>query len=148
MSDQYDDVKSIQIIRTPYDLQDKSLICYPQLILYIKIRIPRLFLEPRTVYSAITVDLIKGDAARSNMYPKFEEIHIPSTAVISTLITTDTAIDAAKHLLFNWVRHKYKVYKPPEFEIVKQQEAYKVFFYADVRGETELVDSVKGLEKK
>lgn len=149
MSEEYDDVKSIQIIKTPYDLQDKSLICYPQLILSVKIRIPRLFMQPRTVYSAVTVDLVKGDAARSNMFPEYEEIQIPGSAVITALTTTEAAIEEAKHLLFKWVRHKFKVYKPPEFEIVKLQEVYKVFFYADIgANEMELVDSVKGLEKK
>lgn len=140
-------VQTVRIIETPYDFASKNIVCYPNLLLDLKIRVFRLFMEPRIVYSTITVDLVKGQAARSNMFPNYEEIEISNTAVIASLISTETAIDSAKQLAFKWLRHKFRVYKVPDIEIIKQQEIYKAFFYTqDHNNDVILVDSVRGVE--
>jgi len=137
----------VQLIETPYDLADKNIVCYPNLILLFKIQVPRLFMTPRTVYSAITVDLVKGEAARSNMYPKSQPIEIPEDALIPRLTSNDEAIDTAQKLVMRWLRHKFKIYKAPEIELSKQQEVHKAFFYTrNHKDEVLLVDSVKGIE--
>ena len=137
----------IRLINTPYDLTGRDIVCYPNLLLGFKIEVPRLFLTPRTVYSAITVDLVKGQAARSNMFPESDEIEISDDALVPRLISNDAAIEVAQNLVFRWLRHKYKIYKEPGIEVVKQQETYKAFFYTqDAKDQTLLVDSVKGIE--
>lgn len=141
-------VKTVKIIETPYDLKGRDVICYPNLIFFFKIKVFRLFMKPRILYSAITVDLVKGNAARSNMVPEYRTIDINNTALIPAFIKTETAIEEAKKVVLRWARHKYKVYKVPEIEITKQEELYKVFFYAEVDNEEILIDSVKGIEMK
>lgn len=142
-----EDVRVLRVIKTPYDLEDKNVVCYPQLVLYFRIRIFRLFMQPRVVYSAVTVDLVKGEAARSNKFPRSEAIEISEAAVIPALTTHEAAIEEAEKLLLRWLRHKYKIYRIPQMDIVKQREVHKVFFYAQLKNnETVLIDSVKGLE--
>lgn len=141
-----DELKTIKIIETPYDLEDREIICYPNLILLAKIKIFRLFMKPRIVYSVITVDLVKGEAARSNIFPEYKEMEINSYALIEPLITTENSIAEAKKIILKWVRHKFKSYKVPEVEIIKQEEVYKAFFYAQLKNQKILVDSVKGIE--
>lgn len=146
MNEKVSKMENIAIIETPYNLDDKNLVCYPNLIIYFKINIFRLFMKPRVVYSVITVDLVKGDAARANMYPEYRTIEINNTALITKFTTNEIAIENAKKLLIKWVRHKFKVYKIPDIEIIKQQEVYKAFFQAKINNKTVLVDSVKGIE--
>lgn len=141
-----DELKTIKIIETPYDLEDREIICYPNLILLAKIKIFRLFMKPRIVYSAITVDLVKGEAARSNKFPEYKELEINSNALIKPLTTTENSIAEAKKIILKWGRHKFKTYKVPEVEIIKQEEVYKAFFYAQLKNQRILVDSVKGIE--
>ena len=98
-------------------------------------------------YSAVTVDLVKGDAARSNMFPESADIEISTAALIPRLVTDAAAIEAARKLVLRWLRHKYKVYKSPRIDVVKQQEVYKAFFYTqNHKGEDILVDSVRGIK--
>lgn len=139
-------IKNISVIETPYNLDGKEIICYPNLILYLKIKVFRLFMKPRIVYSAITVDLVKGEAARANMYPKYRNIDIYEKAIITKLITNEVAIENAKKLLLKWVRHRFKAYRVPEIEIIKQKEVYKAFFQAKINNKTVLIDSIKGIE--
>ena len=141
-----DELKTIKIIETPYDLEGREIICYPNLILLAKIKIFRLFMKPRIVYSAITVDLVKGEAARSNKFPEYKELEINSNALIKPLTTTENSIAEAKKIILKWGRHKFKTYKVPEVEIIKQEEVYKAFFYAQLKNQRILVDSVKGIE--
>lgn len=149
MSEALNKVKTIRIIETPYDLEKQSIICYPNLILDFRISVYRLFMKPRIVYSTITVDLVKGQAARSNMFPNHEEIEIPDTAIITRLVSTETAIDTAKELVLKWLRHKFNIYKVPDMEIVQQQEVFKAFFHIQGQNDdTILVDSVRGVEAR
>jgi len=114
------DVAVIDLIDTPYDLEGRDIVCYPNLILAFKIEIPRLFMQPRIVYSTITVDLVKGDAARSDRFPESHPIEIRQGAVVHQLTSTEAAIEAARKVVMRWLRHKYKIYKVPEIELVKQ----------------------------
>lgn len=137
----------IELIHTPYDLKGRQIVCYPNLLLLFKIEVSRLFLPPRTVYSSITVDLVRGEAARSNMFPESHEIQIRQDARIPRLISDEAAIETARKLVLRWLRHKFRIYKVPRIELIKQQEAYKAFFYTrDHSNEPLLVDSIKGVE--
>src|SRR5699024_2856175 len=132
----------INLIETPYNLIDKDIVCYPNLVLYFKCRVFRLFMKPRIVYSAITVDLVKGNAARANMFPNYVTIEISESAPIPQLIDNTAAVDAAAAVTLKWLRHRYKVYKAPDITIMKQKEVYKAFFYIqDERNQDVLVDS-------
>ena len=147
LAQQHHDLAVVQLVETPYDLQDRNIVCYPNLLLLFEIEVPRLFLQPRTVYSAVTVDLVKGDAARSNMFPESADIEISTAALIPRLVTNAAAIEAARKLVLRWLRHKYKVYKSPRIDVIKQQEVYKAFFYTqNHKGEDILVDSVRGIK--
>lgn len=137
----------IELIHTPYDLKGRQIVCYPNLLLLFKIEVSRLFLPPRTVYSSITVDLVRGEAARSNMFPESHEIQIRQDARIPRLISDEAAIETARKLVLRWLRHKFRIYKVPRIELLNQQEAYKAFFYTrDHNDEPLLVDSIKGVE--
>lgn len=139
-------VKTVKIIENPYDLENRDVICYPNLVLFFKTEVFRLFMKPRIFYSAVTVDLVKGNAALSNKFPEHRTIEINNSAVIPALITNETAIKEAEKVVMNWARHKFRVYKAPAIEIVKQEELSKVFFYAEVNNEDMLIDSIKGIE--
>lgn len=141
-------MQTIKVIETPYDLEEREIVCYPNLNILFKINVFRMFMKPRVFYSPITVDLVKGNAARSNMFPDSESIDIYKKAIVPALITTEKAIEEAKSLLIRWARHKFKIYKVPEIEIVKQEKAHKVFFYSEINNEKVLVDSIKGVELK
>lgn len=141
-----DDIKSVNIIKTPYDLDGREIVCYPNLILYAKIKVPRMFMKPRIVYSAITVDLVRGEAALSNMFPEYEPLNIDSSALIKSAISIEKSVAKTEKLLIKWARHKYKIYKVPEIEILKQEKVYKAFFYTEFKNQKLLVDSVKGVE--
>jgi len=137
----------INLIETPYNLIDKDIVCYPNLVLYFKCRVFRLFMKPRIVYSAITVDLVKGNAARANMFPNYVPIEISESALIPQLIDNTAAVDAAAAVTLKWLRHRYKVYKAPDIAIMKQKEVYKAFFYIqDERNQDVLVDSIEGID--
>lgn len=147
MSDELQETTRINVITTPYDLEAQSIVCYPNLVVEFKANIFRLFMTPRTVYSTITVDLVRGQAARSNMFPHSEEMEIHQTAVIPSLISVDDGIEQAKRLLLKWLRHKFHIYKVPDIEVLRRQEVFKAFFQiTDHDGETMLVDSVRGVE--
>lgn len=147
MADVCDSTQVIRLVETPYDLEGRDIVCYPNLILLFKIGVHRLFMKPRIVYSAITVDLVKGEAARANKFPDSLRIEIRDDALIPQLTTNEEAVEAATKIVLKWLRHKYKIYKPPELELLKQQEVYKAFFYThDHKNEPLLVDSVKGIE--
>lgn len=104
-------------------------------------------MKPRTVYSTITVDLVKGDGARSDMFPETRSIEISTDALIPQLTPTQTAIETARTLVMRWLRHNYKVYKVPDIELVQQQHVYKAFFYTrGHKDEVLLIDTVKGLQ--
>lgn len=146
MEQSTDELKTIKVIETPYDLEGREIICYPNLILLAKIKIFRLFMKPRIVYSSITVDLVKGEAARSNKFPEYQELEIDSNALIKPLTTNEDSIKEAKKIILKWGRHKFKTYKVPEIEIIKQEEVYKAFFYTELNNERVLIDSIKGIE--
>lgn len=147
LAQQPDNASVIQLIQTPYDLKGREIVCYPNLLLLFEIQIPRLLMPPRTVYSAVTVDLVRGEAARANMFPESDEIEIREDALIPRLTPNDAAIATARKLVLRWLRHKYRVYKVPDIKLVRQQEAYKAFFYTrDHNDEPLLVDSIKGVE--
>lgn len=137
----------INLIETPYDLSDKDIVCYPNLVLYFKCRVFRLFMKPRIVYSAITVDLVKGNAARANMFPNYVPIEISENALIPQLIDNAVAVEAATAVTMKWLRHRYKVYKKPDTEIMQQKQVYKAFFYIqDEKNHEVLVDSIEGVD--
>lgn len=147
MADERDNTQVIRLVETPYDLEGRDIVCYPNLILLFKIGIHRVFMKPRIVYSAITVDLVKGEAARANKFPSSQRIEISNEALIPQMIAAPDAMEAATQIVLKWLRHKYKIYKPPELELIKRQEVYKAFFYTqDHKQEPLLVDSVKGIE--
>src|SRR5699024_7355267 len=137
----------INLIETPYNLIDKDIVCYPNLVLYFKCRVFRLFMKPRIVYSAITVDLVKGNAARANMFPNCVAMEISESALIPRLIDNTAGVDAAAAVTLKWLRHRYKVYNAPDIAIMKQKEVYKAFFYIqDERNQDVLVDSIEGID--
>lgn len=136
----------IQIIDTPYNLNDKSIICYPNIVYLLKVKVPRVFMKSRIVYSFITVDLVKGVAALSDIFPDYKTIRINESSLVPRLITTEKATKEARKLIIKWARHKFKVYKVPEIEVVKQQELYKAFFHMEMNNKKILVDSIKGIE--
>ena len=137
----------IRLIETPYDLEARDIVCYPNLVLFFKIEIQRLFMKPRIVYSAITVDLVRGEAARSNMFPKSRPIEISDDALIPQLMNHQEAITAAQKVIMKWLRYKYRIYKVPNIELLRQQAVYKAFFYTkDDKDELLIVDSVQGIE--
>lgn len=140
------DIKTIKIIDTPYDLEGKDIVCYPNLILLCKVSVPRLFMKPRIIKFPITVDLVKGSAAISDMYPESQEISIHNQSLIPIVAVKEEALASARQIIIKWVRHKFKAYKVPEIEIVKEEEIYKVFFYSEIYEEMVLIDSIKGLE--
>lgn len=147
MSDDPNDMQAIRIIETPYDLENKNIICYPNLIVQFRISVARIFMKPRIVYSTITVDLVKGQAARSNMFPNSEEIQISNSAVITRLVNNDEPIHNAEQLVLKWLRHKFKIYKEPGLEVIRQEEVFKAFFQIqDDKNKTIVVDSVRGVE--
>ena len=147
MAQQPSNPSVIRLIQTPYDLEGREVVCYPNLLLLFKIEVPRLFMPPRTVYSSITVDLVRGEAARADIFPESQQIEIHDEALIPRLTSYEAAMATARKLVMRWLRHKYKIYKVPHIEIIKQQEAYKAFFYTrDHNDEPLLVDSIKGVE--
>lgn len=141
-------LETVKIIDSSYDLEGREIVCYPNHILTFKVSIHRLFMKPRILYSTITVDMVKGNAARSNMFPEHKTIEISKQSLVPTLIKEETAIEEAKKVIIKWARHKFRVYKAPEIEIAKQEKLYKVFFYAEVNNEPMIVDSIKGVEMK
>ena len=81
------------------------------------------------------------------MFPESADIEISTAALIPRLVTDAAAIEAARKLVLRWLRHKYKVYKSPRIDVIKQQEVYKAFFYTqNHKGEDILVDSVRGIK--
>lgn len=142
-----DDVqnKLVSIINTPMDLSDRELVGYPYLIVLCKVTMPRIFMKPRTAWTVITVDLVKGVPLRSNMFPETTEIDIDSSALVPPVLTAEEAINKARKLVIRWVMHKYHAFRNPEIEIVQEQEVYKAFFFSEIDGREILVDSVKGL---
>lgn len=147
MSEELQETTTVKVISTPYDLAKQSIVCYPNLVVEFKVELPRLFMTPRTAHSSITVDLVKGQAARSNMFPSWQEIQIHQTAVIPSLVSVEEGIECAKRLLLKWLRHKFHIYQVPEIEVLQQQEVYKAFFQTkDHNGDLLLVDSVRGVE--
>lgn len=137
----------INLIETPYDLRDKDIVYYPNLVLYFRCQVFRLFMKPRIVYSAITVDLVKGNAARANMVPDHVPIEISENALIPQLIDNTAAVESAKAVTLKWLRHRYKVYKTPNIAILKQKQVYKAFFYIqDEKNHDVLVDSIEGID--
>ena len=137
--------KQVSIINTPMDLNDRELVGYPYLIVLCKVTMPRTLMKPRTAWTVITVDLVKGVPLRSNMFPETTEININASALVPPVLTTEEAVKKARKLVIRWVMHKYHAFRNPEIEIVQQQEVYKAFFFSQIDGKEILVDSVKGL---
>lgn len=147
MDNDPDTTSVIRLIETPYKLEAQNIVCYPNLVLYFKIEIQRLFMKPRIVYSAITVDLVRGEAARSNMFPKSRPIEISDDALIPQLMSHEAATAAAQQVVMKWLRYKFRIYKVPNIELVRQQAVYKAFFYTKgPKDELLLVDSVEGID--
>ena len=137
--------KSVSLINTPMDLSERELVCYPYLIVLCKVSMPRMFMKPRTAWTVITVDLVKGVPLRSNMFPETTEISIKPSALVPAVLSNEEAINKSRKLALRWVMYKFHAFKNPEIEIVKEQEVYKAFFFAEADGKEILVDSVKGL---
>ena len=139
-------MKTVKIIQSSYDLEGREIVCYPNEVFTFKVGIHRLFMKPRILYSSITVDMVKGNAARSNMFPESTTIEISNKSLVPALITEETAIKEAKKVIIKWARHKFRAYRVPEIEITKHEKLYKVFFHVEVNNEPTLVDSIKGIE--
>lgn len=140
-----ENIKTVSIIETPMDLSEREVVCYPYLIVLCKVSMPRLFLKPRIAWTAITVDLVKGVALRSNMFPDTGENDLKSSALVPPLLSYEEGVKKARKLAVKWVMYKFHAFKTPEIEIVREQEVYKAFFFAEANGREMLVDSVKGL---
>lgn len=136
---------TVSIIDTPVDFSEREVVCYPYLIVLLKVSMPRLFLKPRIAWTAITVDLVKGVPLRANMFPETTEIDIKTSALVPPMTEYDEAIKKARKLAVKWVMYKFHAFKTPEIEVVKEQKVYKAFFFAQADGKNVLVDSVKGL---
>lgn len=136
---------TVSIIDTPVGFSEREVVCYPYLIVLLKVSMPRLFLKPRIAWTAITVDLVKGVPLRANMFPETTEIDIKASALVPAMMEYDEAIKKARKLAVKWVMYKFHAFKAPEIEVVKEQKVYKAFFFAQADGKNILVDSVKGL---
>lgn len=136
---------SVSLIDTPMDLSGRELVCYPYLIVLCKVSMPRMFMKPRTAWTVITVDLVKGVPLRSNMFPETTDISIKPSALIPAVLSNEEAINKSRKLVLRWVMYKFHAFKNPEIEIVQEQAVYKAFFFAEAEGREILVDSVKGL---
>src|SRR5699024_11978544 len=110
------------------------------------INVPRMFMKTGRVYSSITVELVRGEAALSNMLPEYEPLNMDSSDLIKSAISIEKSVSKTEKLLIIWARHKYKIYTVPEIEILKQEKVYKAFFYTEFKDQKLLVDSVKGVE--
>ncbi|HIW12096.1 MAG TPA: hypothetical protein H9891_02945 [Candidatus Salinicoccus stercoripullorum] len=141
------DMETISLIKTGFDLKDREVVCYPYLIITFKIHLPRLFLKPRIAYTVVTADLVKGAAARSNMFPETEEVDIQESSIVPDLIEEEEALTNARKTALRWIMYKFHSFRAPRIEVIQRQKAYKAFFHADVKGRTVLIDSVKGLEQ-
>jgi hypothetical protein len=141
-----DQIKTVSLIETPFDLKDREVMCYPYFITAIQVAMPRPFLKPRLAYTVVTTDLVKGIPARANMFPETTEIEIDSTALVPSLLSREEATKKARKLALKWAMYKFHLFRTPKIDIVKVEEAYKAFFFAEINKERILVDSVKGLE--
>ena len=139
--------ESISLIQTPYDLEGRELVCYPYLITTLKISMPRPFLKPRIVFTVVTTDLVKGIAARANMFPEADKIQIQKSALVPPVISYEQAVSKARKLALKWIMYKFHVFRTPAIEIVQEQESYKAFFFIETENKKALVDSVKGLDR-
>lgn len=140
-------METISLIKTGFDLKDREVVCYPYLIVTFKIHLPRLFMTPRIAYTVVTTDMVKGAAARSNMFPEMLEIGIQGTSIIPELVEEEEALKNARKTALRWIMYKFHSFRAPRIEVIQSQKAYKAFFHADIKGRTVLVDSVKGLEQ-
>lgn len=141
------DRETLSLIKTGFDLEDREVVCYPYLIVTFKVHLPRLFLKPRIAYTVVTADLVKGVAARSNMFPETTEVEIQEDSVVQELVGEDEALGKARKTALRWIMYKFHPFRAPRIEVLQQQKVYKAFFHADIKGKTVLVDSVKGLEQ-
>lgn len=137
--------RSVSLINTAMDLSERELVCYPYLIVLCKVSMPRFFMKPRTAWTVITVDLVKGVPLRSNMFPETTDIDIKPSALVPAVLSNEEAIKKSRKLVIRWVMHKFHAFRNPEIEIVQEQEVYKAFFFAEANGREILVDTVKGL---
>src|SRR5699024_1380091 len=110
--------KQVSIINTPMDLNDRELVGYPYLIVLCKVTMPRTLMKPRTAWTVITVDLVKGVPLRSNMFPETTEINIDSTALVPPVLTAEEAVKKARKLNIRWVMHKFHGFRNTEIEHV------------------------------
>lgn len=140
-------METVSLIKTGFDLKDREVVCYPYLIVTFKIHLPRLFMTPRIAYTVVTTDMVKGAAARSNMFPETAEIGIQGTSIIPELIEEEEALKNARKTALRWIMYKFHSFRAPRIEVIQRQKVYKAFFHADIKGRTVLVDSVKGLEQ-
>lgn len=104
-------------------------------------------MTPRIAYTVVTTDMVKGAAARSNMFPETVEIGIQGTSIIPELIEEEEALKNARKTALRWIMYKFHSFRAPRIEVIQRQKVYKAFFHADIKGRTVLVDSVKGLEQ-
>lgn len=139
-------MKAVSLIDTRFNLEDKEVICYPYLIVAIRIYMQRPFLKPRIAHTVVTADLVKGIALRANMFPPTSDIEISNSSLVPALIPHEEAIKKARKLALRWAIAKFHLFRTPTLEIVKTKQVYKAFFYVHANGNKILVDSVKGLE--
>lgn len=139
-------METISLIETPYELAGRKLVCYPYLITTLKISMPRPFLKSRIVFTVVTTDLVKGIAARANMFPGANDIDIQKSALVPPVISYEEAVNKARKLALKWIMYKFHVFRAPIIEIVQEQESYKAFFFIDTDKKRILVDSVKGVD--
>src|SRR5690625_2287852 len=109
-------METISLIKTGFDLKDREVVCYPYLIITFKIHLPRLFLKPRIAYTVVTADLVKGAAARSNMFPETEEVDIQESSIVPDLIEEEEALTNARKTALRWIMYKFHSFRAPRIE--------------------------------
>ncbi len=137
-------VKVMKPVFKPKDKRNAKFVLYPYRIYHIKLFYKRLKMSDRVMDYFAYVDCYRFGVERGDGIIDIQEWKVSEDAIMPSNITEEEAKQKAVESAFNWGNLMVISWWTPKVEVVKEVEAYKVFWIFKEDEEVYVMDSLTG----
>ncbi|NJD98279.1 hypothetical protein E3E26_00455 [Thermococcus sp. LS1] len=141
-------VKVMRPIFKPEDGSNTDFVLYPYYIFHLRLFYKRLGRSDRVFDYYAYVDLYRLGAERGDGFIELYEWNVDERQVMEPLVDYEEARFKAFESAITWGNSRVISWWLPRIEIIREEQAYKVFWVFKKGGETFVMDSLNGNEFK
>ena len=138
---------TVKVMRPIFQPEVESIfILYPYRIYHLRLYYKRLRMKDRVFDYFAYVDLYRLGAERGDRFIELKEWAVDEKRVMKPLVNEEEARIKAFESAITWGNSRVVSWWLPRIEVIREEQAYKVFWVYEKNGKKVILDSLDGKE--